>query len=745
LNKNVKLQKIDNKLSITNEHSGVVLEQTESGMHLVELAAAGGKNYLRCPTPLWAIEMTNREKKHANLKQAGITPAIAEDGNQVRLTFSKVPIFETQESADVSVTFTFNDSAQIEWRLSVSHIPANWSVLRVSFPTMDLAVEQSDDYTFVVPADRGIAYKNPLKTIPTGGIIEKKQIRHRPYPGGISMQLLALQRPNDMLYFAAHDPVPHLKTFFFEPNIKDSLIHLHPYADTEIKYGSDYNSFPWITACTKGDWYDAAQIYRKFALTASWTQRGPLEEGNKTPFWYQNTPIISLRLHRGVGYEVKDLIQEKEFFNVPMVSHYYMWHKNAFDAGNPFFFPTVPDFRKVVAELKEKQIYVMPYVNPYSADTTLPEWEHGLKDSAMQMTEKGDLSLLTWSQGKPFAGMCPGAPLWRRITNLLAMRMFEMGVKALYFDEVPVSSPRPCYNPNHNHVPGGGPSYFQSYHSYFKEVRDEASDFCKDLIMTGEGNGEPYMLYLDAFLIGNSNDPQAVPLFEAIYHDYMMGFGRYTFTPELTNPKFAGAILSKYAQQFTWGSQFGWSNPPLIAIMQKDPATAKFIKHLAHVWINNADYLARGKMLRPMDLSGQLKPIKRRWAMAWNDDKGTEVELMPVLNSIWQINDGSVAIVLVNITENPIDIKVKLPTPQQLLAKMMSEGASEETTKKLNSPEFYPLPENTIGMLCRQDDDEKQITSICDGDSENGFNVQVPAFKCVVIVVGSEKKYGVHN
>ena len=739
----IKMQKTNNGLLISDDHTRIALEQNEQGMYLVELAAAGGDNYLKRPTLLWAVEMTNKEKLHAQLESAGIIPTVAENGDQVHLNFSDVPISQTKKTVDVLVTLTFNDLKQVEWRISVSHVPTYWSVFRVSFPKFDLAVEQSDDYTFIVPVDRGIAYKNPLKTVPTGGIIEKKKIRHRPYPGGISMQFLALQRLDNLLYFAAHDPVPHMKTFYFEPNAAESIIHLHPYTDTQIQYGTDYHSFMWVTACTKGDWYTASQIYRKFALTASWTQRGPLEKG-KTPRWYQNIPMVTIRLLSGPGEDVQDLIDEREFIGLPMVSHYYMWHQNAFDADNPFFFPTVPGFRKVIAELKEKQIYVMPYVNPYSADTALPEWEHGLKDSAMQMTEEGDLSLITWSQGNTFAGMCPAAPLWRRITNLLAMRMYEMGIKALYFDEVPVSSPRPCYNTNHDHIPGGGPYYFQAYDAYFKSLREEAGDFCEDMIMTGEGCGEPYMLYMDAFLIGNTNDPQTIPLFEAVYHDYMMGFGRYTFTPELTDPAFAGAIISKFAQQFSWGSQFGWTRPPLAAIMKKDPQTADFLKHLAHVWVNNADYLARGKMLRPMDLSDQIKPVKRRWAMAWNDDKGTEIELMPVLNSVWQVDDGSVAIVLVNITDKPIDIKVKLPNSQHLLAQMMADGATHETIKQLKSPDFYPLPENSFGIL-RQMNDTTMVSSICDGDSEHGFNVQIPALKCVVIGVGSEKKYGVHD
>lgn len=732
-----------NHYTISDDASRIVLEQTPGGTVLKELAALKGDNYLKSPTPLWGVEMTDSEHRHAALDAAGIVPSLSEENNCVRLCYAKVPIAETKETVDVAVTLTFNADRQVEWRISVLTVPADWSVFRVSFPVFDLAVDESDDYTFIVPTDRGVAYRNPLKTIPMGGVIQKKRIRHRPYPSYMTMQFLGLQRKSDLLYFAAHDPVPHLKTFYFEPNAADRVIHLHPYVDTLVQYGCDYHSFAWVTACTRGDWFTAAQLYRKFALTASWTQRGPLENG-KTPRWYQDTPIVSCRLHRGAGYDVDDLIQEAEFFGLPMVTHFYMWHKNAFDADNPFFFPTVPGFRQAVAKLKEKQVHVMPYINPYSADISLPEWKQGLKDSAMQMTEQGDLSIQTWSQGRSFAGMCPASPLWRRLLNLLAMRMYEMGIKSLYFDEVPVSSPRPCYRTDHNHIPGGGPTYVQSYYSYFKEIRDEAGDFCQDLIMTGEGCSEPYMLYLDAFLIGNANDPQAVPLFEAVYHDYMMGFGRYTFTPELVNDRFKGAIISKHAQQFVWGSQFGWSRIPLTAIIQKDPVTAGFLKHLAHVWVNNADFLARGKMLRPLDLSVQLKPIKRRWAMAWNDNEGTEVELMPVLNSVWQINDGSIAIVLTNITESPQQLTVKLPSAQQLLAQMMANGADAEATQKLDSSDVYPMPQNCIAVVRRQEN-EKQTTSICDGDTENGLKVKVPPLECLVLVIGSEKEYGVHH
>ena len=734
-------------LSIESDHTRIVFTQEIQGLMLTSLSRADGANCLRKPTLLWEIQMTNRDKSHVALTQEGMQPSVTRNDNVIQLCWSEVPVGTGVNTATVTVTLMFQDSKQIHWQICVTDVPQDWSVFQVNFPSLDLAVEESDDYHFIVPHDLGIDYVNPLKSIPTGGIYEVKQIRHRPYPSHfMTMQFLALQGPGDeLLYFAAHDPLPHLKTLYFKPVAEESLIRLQPYVHTLIKYGGDYSSFTWVTQCTTGDWFDAAQIYRKFALTAKWTQRGPLEAGRKTPLWYQNTPIVALRLHRGAGYELEDLIEEQRFFNVPIVVHYYMWHKNAFDADFPYFFPTVPGFRQEIETLRKHDIHVMPYVNPYSADIGLPEWDQGLKSSAMRMTEEGDLPLSTWSQGHTFSGMCPAAPMWRRMSSLLSMRMYEMGIKALYFDEVPCSPPRPCYNPDHGHIPGGGPTYIQAYYDFLKEVRDEAGEFTSDLIMTGEGCAEPHMLYMDAFLIGCGLDPMTIPLFEAVYHDFTMGFGRYTFTPELVDPKFAGAIISKHAQQFVWGCQFGWSRIPLIAIIRKDPQTATFLKHLAHTWVNNANYLARGKMLRPLDLSDQLKPVTRKWARAWNDDIGTDIEFMPILNSVWQIDDGSIGIVLVNITDAAVNVKIKLPSMQSLFLELMKTNNTAPRPEDLaESTRVYPLAQNTVGVL-RMMDDEQLMSTICDGDSEHGYDVTLPPLKAAVIVIGSEKRYGVHH
>jgi hypothetical protein len=130
--------------------------------------------------------------------------------------------------------------------------------------------------------------------------------------------------------------------------------------------------------------------------------------------------------------------------------------------------------------------------------------------------------------------------------------------------------------------------------------------------------------------------------------------------------------------------------------------------------------------------------------MAWNDQSGTEVSLMPVLNSVWQINDGSIAVFLTNITEEPVDVTVRLKSNQAIIAAMMSGDADKTELEKLDATEYYPLPQNTLALV-REQNCRDQKTFVSEGNSERGFNVTVPALKCRVILIGSEKAYGVHN
>ena len=61
-------------LSLCSDHTQIVFAQDTQGLMLTSLAKADCTNYLKKPTLLWQIEMTSRDKIHANLSQGGIQP-----------------------------------------------------------------------------------------------------------------------------------------------------------------------------------------------------------------------------------------------------------------------------------------------------------------------------------------------------------------------------------------------------------------------------------------------------------------------------------------------------------------------------------------------------------------------------------------------------------------------------------------------------------------------------------------------
>lgn len=734
---------LNTSINVRNDDIGVTLYQGAEGTMIQELTGNGGRNLLRRPSALWSVEMIDRELRRVPLCVRGIMPRIVQDENMCRLHWDHIPLGGADSAVGVAVSIRYGDTSVLEWQLEVTGVPADWAVARVWFPSLDLAAEDSRSCQLTVPVDAGVSYPNPLRTMPSGGIHEK--LRRRPYPhGGFTMQFFALQHEQELLYIAAHDPTPVTKTLFLEPSIDDRLIRFSGWVEAALSFGKDYRpNYPWVMRVMRGDWYDAAQTYRRFAIGASWTSKGPLSAGRKTPSWYQRTGMVGLRLQRGPGFDAEDLLADRAYLGLPFISHYYMWHRAAFDNDYPFIFPAMPDFRETRKRLVEAGVTVMPYFNPYSADMNTPLWDQGLSQLACRINEHNEIHAHTWSQNRRFGAMCPTADLWRQMVRQPALRLLEADARAIYFDEIATSPPHPCFDRRHGHPLGGGETFVTGFRQWVASLRDEAQAWIDDLVVTTEGAADAYIDQFDAFLIGNGNSPYGIPLHSAVYHDYVMGFGRYTFTVELSNPAFEGAIESKHAQQFSWGYQFGWTRVPFSAIRQQAPRTAEFLRHLAHTWHHNADFLATGKMLRPLDLSEQVAPITRRWARSWSDETGECVNLLPVLNGVWQRSDGSIAFVLINITDAPIDLFIKLPSVQDILKALGAEDQPVEMNGMIQS-RLYPLPQSCVAQQ-RIVEGDCLVTSIAQGDTDSGYRVCVPPFKVVTLVIGSEKSADVHE
>ena len=104
------------------------------------------------------------------------------------------------------------------------------------------------------------------------------------------------------LYLAAHDPTGRLKMLVSTAALasstnKGALLRVIHVPDSLLD--SDPSNFtvpyPTVFAVTEGDWWDAAQIYRDWALAhAHWTSSGPLQAQVKNgmlPQWIVEAPF----------------------------------------------------------------------------------------------------------------------------------------------------------------------------------------------------------------------------------------------------------------------------------------------------------------------------------------------------------------------------------------------------------------------------------------------------------------------
>jgi len=474
------------------------------------------------------------------------------------------------------------------------------------------------------------------------------------------MQFYGLVRGDRVVYLACHDPRARTKEFLIDRDPGNTAISFGVSQPTRLRYGAPYKQeYPFVLQVLRGDWYDAAMNYRAWALTAPWTWRGPLHRGKKTPKRYLETPVVLLRL----GQEIMEpdfvadwAVRTQKWLGVPATYHYYAWHQNfgstSIDAY-PDYFPTQPGFRQAVQHMRDAGLQVMPYLNARLWRTDFDSW-HELGQRAAVKDVYGKCHREVWMK-IPAASMNPASRLWQWVIGEAALRCIDCGCSAVYLDQLAESAAWPSYDTSHPHEPGETGAWVQGYWLLCESTRSEGRAIDRDLVLTAEGNAEPYLCGIDAFLVGNSNATNAIPLHSAVYHDYVMQFGRYVMAKDLQLPR---AVLAKFGQQFIFGGQFGWSRAKLDHFLRDDNAHAVCLRKMAKLRAVHCDLLAAGRMLRPLDLGEQVPTLPVKW-YRW--DKLATVPMPQVLNSVWQHADGQVGVLLLNIGDSPVLLNLALP------------------------------------------------------------------------------------
>jgi hypothetical protein len=411
----------------------------------------------------------------------------------------------------------------------------------------------------------------------------------------------------------------------------------------------------------RGDWYDAARIYRKWAITAPWCAKGRIHERADYPKWLIKAPYWS------IGYlqhekDIEDELNKQAFYEIPtMVAHIYNYFfTRHLDDRYPEYFPPKlgsAGFTAAIERLQSNGVRVVPYVNGsmWDMDTDSYRMEDAERRGAIWMSADGNLNTTTsYGGGSSLATMCPGSAIWReKLSAITSELVGRYGADGVYFDFL-TDHNGDCYNPEHGHPICGGNFWAKAVHDLYAGARATAKEHNPEAMITGEGIGEFCIDVHDTFLsLGESGS--SAPLFLAVYHGYTNVYGGIY---NKVDPIMLGRWWLMGCQNGWHGTELGMAGVTGFNLSANSPperraaflSSGKFYKSLLQCrWRFATPYLGYGEMLKPPTVEGDIPTVSRK-------DMHGPFTVSLVEGSAWQAPDGTIGVFFLNYDkENAYD------------------------------------------------------------------------------------------
>jgi len=642
----------------------LLLKKTEQGLRILSLNDnATGRELLAPDTPsLFGIELRHAKSAEqvtltADSGWRRVEISDADASGQRVITFQE-PADNRLKGISVEVKLLVSGAeSSLVWDLQVKNNSEQWALWQIIFPQVTVRYLGEGSSVFY-PILSGIERSDFWDTT------EKKGGR---YPSGWTcMQYMAAYDAAGKtgLYVGMHDPFGSTKDIYAR-GLKDkhavAFRFTHPAADMG-KPGVDFELPGQATwQLLRGDWFDAATIYRKWVSREAkwWPEFGPYGRTD-TPEWMRELPVWVM-----TGGAASDCVGRVKGFaeelGLPVGFHWYNWHRIPFDNDYPHYFPTKDGFAEGVEELKQAGVYAMPYINGRLWDTRdkkAEDWQFtSTARPATTKDEKGQPYTETYGSKETdgnsvtLAVMCPSTSLWQNRVRDIVLRLFnECGVNGVYIDQIAAASPRLCFDASHNHPLGGGHWWMEGYWKMLDAIRAAKPAEC---MLTTECNAEPYIKWFDGYLTWHWQGQDMVPAFPAVYGSALQMFGRaYRGGPsqDLANRMKAG-------QQLVFGEQIGWFGPEII----KRPDSGQFLRDCIGLRWRLKKYFYAGRMARPPKLIGEIPKVTAdwQWSGKW------PITTPAIMTGAWRLQrENKVILLFVNVSDQTLTTNVQFDTEE---------------------------------------------------------------------------------
>jgi hypothetical protein len=376
------------------------------------------------------------------------------------------------------------------------------------------------------------------------------------------------------LYLAAEDGDGWHKRFAVDTRTVPGRLswwvhHLPPLDQWPITPGQHPVSYvlpyPVVLTAFRGDYHEAAAIYRDWARRKAWCRRGTAEswpqqapapgtadEALWVPLWFRQIGFWAKFYHEPAKV-VPEWAAYKKWLRVPLASHYYRYTIARFDDDYPEPLPADPYLLQGMVAAREMGVMPLPYINGVIWDTDTQSWRRENGQAAAVKDDTG--RLVPWTiASEVFAHMCPVEPWRAKLRETTGKLVGEQGMAGVYLDCLAAVRTLPCYDPQHQHSLHGGDHRSQNNRRLMEELRLSTRRKVPDACFFTEEIGEQFLDLMDGFLtldLTRSSlgaGEQVFPLFSAVYHPYTINFGS-----DAQLDLDADAFALQMGTLFTWG------------------------------------------------------------------------------------------------------------------------------------------------------------------------------------------------
>ncbi len=642
-----------------------------------------------------AFSIGSQSAKSVSWRQEG-----TDTESKLHLEWKGINVRENKEALDVEVTVTLRAGDPLSyWRINVRNRSKRYGIERVRFPILSLApIGKAEDNMFVFPCARGGLVENVFNA-PTGFGLHYDS-RGAFYPHSFNMQFQALynRESGKGIYLGTRDSTPNLMNIQII-NTPSEIAWRPGHFPPNITFAEEDYSQPYdcVAGPFRGDWFDACQIYRDWALKQSWCRKGPLLTRSDVPKWYKEAPLMfytmtcdsadgTYSVDENLRLAADQFSEWLKWAGVKLPLNLYAWHD--YDPGLtisnvPFNsrrmhnhpgrwtgFPTTyepsgnypksPAMSGLSAEckrLRKEGGMVCPYIALEIFDQGPTENAPYAVEAKPHITRDLYGALRTWAglrQWQP----CAWTQWWRgRLKETCVLMLQRENVGGFYLD-VMQGCALPCYWTPHGHSAAGADSMTTGMHGLCEIVYDAVKAQDPEAITTGENASENMIDVIDGVLTNTLAAENTAPIFAAVYQDYIPRYGL-----ELSVGQ-GDRFYLECASLFVEGSQIGrlQLRPRPGNLSFQKPEHKEMIDFLGRVvgyYKQEAakQFLAYGRLMRPLEFSA---PSPMPMLSYTTPYAKTKVQFPALMSGVFRSHDGELGIFVVNAGGEDLEFQADL-------------------------------------------------------------------------------------